>query len=134
MIEVGCIILMDAAEAILVTRRPANKTLAYLWEFPGGKVEDGESPEEALRREIHEELRLPLPHLKALSPVTHRYDFGEIRLIPFLARCEIRPEVHLVEHTEARWIPIGEAQGLDWAPADIPIVQELQELFPGQGS
>lgn len=134
MIEVACIILMDAGETILVTRRPAHKALGNLWEFPGGKIEDGENPEQALRREIDEELRLPLPHLESLSPVNHQYDFGEIRLIPFLARCDNRPAVHLVEHTEARWISIGEAQALAWAPADLPVVEELKARFPGEGS
>jgi len=131
MTPVACIVLMDASGAILVTRRPLDKALGNLWEFPGGKVEDGESPEQGLRREIQEELRLPLPCLEPLSPVTHRYDFGTIRLLPFLARCDPRPGVHLVEHTEARWIQLSQADALEWAPADIPVVKELKVLFPG---
>lgn len=125
MITVSCLILLDSQNAFLATQRPPHKSLGGLWEFPGGKVEKGESPEEALRRELREELHLSVDSLIPLTPVAHHYDFGSIRLIPFLARCEHRPALELVEHSAACWANSESANSLEWAPADLPILAEL---------
>lgn len=116
----------------LATRRPEGKRLGGLWEFPGGKVEEGESADDALRREVREELCLVLEDLKAMVPVVHEYSFGKIELRPYLARCRVRPEICLTEHTASRWVRWAEVGELEWAPADIPVLEELRTLFPGQ--
>ena len=69
----------------LVAQRPPNKHLALKWEFPGGKVEKGESPDAALLREIREELGCPLLILKALPCYVHHYESVSIKLMPFIA-------------------------------------------------
>jgi 8-oxo-dGTP diphosphatase len=126
MMDVVCLVLIDGEGSVLATQRPPDKRMALFWEFPGGKVDDGESGESALRREIREELHLELPaQLQPLMPVEHIYDFGMIRLIPFLARCESRPLITLTEHVAARWVTRDNAQELEWAPADLPILDEL---------
>lgn len=131
MLTVTCLILADPGGCVLATRRPLDKALGGLWEFPGGKVEAGESPGEALRREIREELILELGELEALTPVEHLYDFGSIRLLPFLARCPERPAIHLVEHTDARWLAPEDFGSVEWAPADVPILEEIGGLLRG---
>lgn len=131
-IEVACLILMDATGAILATRRPRHKTLGGHWEFPGGKLDPGETAETALRREIREELQLELDALMPLAPVVHRYDFGTIRLLPFLGQCHTRPRLHPTEHEEVRWVSLAEAEQLTWTPADVPILAGLKTSGAGE--
>lgn len=131
MLTVTCLILTDPAASVLATRRPFDKALGGFWEFPGGKVEAGEAPAEALRREIREELRLELGEIETLTPVEHDYEFGRIRLLPFLARCAVRPVVHLVEHIDSRWVFPEDFDTLQWAPADLPILDEITTILRG---
>lgn len=130
-IAVACLVLIDRDGAILATRRPEHKTLGGYWEFPGGKLDPGESAEAALRREIVEELRLGLEVLTPLTPVTHRYPFALIRLLPFLSRTMIRPCLVPTEHTDVRWVTLRQAADLLWTPADLPILEELERILNG---
>lgn len=132
MLEVTCLVLIDAHDNVLAARRPEGKSLGGLWEFPGGKVESGEEPEDALRREIHEELSLELGALKPLKAVEHKYPFGMIRLLPYIARCEERPLLVLREHTALRWLAAEETREIEWAPADLPVLESLKELLNGR--
>jgi len=129
LIEVVCLVLVDLTNHILATKRSDAGPLARKWEFPGGKVEDGEGHEAALRREIQEELCFDVNDLSALAPVTYSYDFGTIRLHPFLSRCEQRPLLKLVEHTDHLWSDLSELDSLDWAPADVPILAQMEEIL-----
>lgn len=123
--EVVCLVLQDRDGYILTTQRPSGKRLELHWEFPGGKVERNEGQEEALRREINEELSLHIGALTRLPEVEHTYDFGAIRMIPFWHHCATRPALTLLEHVDARWIHPSTWTELTWAPADIPILQYL---------
>lgn len=131
-IPVACLVLLDRKDCVLVTLRPMKKTLAGLWEFPGGKVECDESPEAALRRELDEELQLQVGELFPITPVVHTYIFGEIQLYPFISRCEDRPSVHLLEHTDYRWVNLEELRDIDLAPADIPIIEQIVKFLDGR--
>lgn len=128
-IPVACLVLVDAGGAVLITQRPYGKSLGGLWEFPGGKVEPGESAETALRRELREELSLEVGNLQAMTPVIHHYDFVTIQLIPFLARCSERPTLHLNEHLAATWTSTPNLPNHPWAPADLPILRELTTIL-----
>lgn len=121
---VCAIILRDGR--ILLAQRPPDKKLGGLWEFPGGKVEPGESAEAALHRELEEELGCRVRVTQALAPFVHAYDWGRIELIPFL--CELatgsaEPQAH--EHTALAWVVREDLQNYDLAPADVPVVRAL---------
>ncbi len=129
-IDVACLVLLDDSDRLFVARRAPGKSLGGLWEFPGGKVDPGESIESALRRELIEELEMDVGALSPLPAVVHEYDFGIIRLWPLMARCGKgeSPQYHLHEHTDARWVDADAAAELDWAPADLPVLRELDFL------
>jgi len=125
-IDVVCLIMIDEDNQVLATQRAEDKPLGLLWEFPGGKIDSGESAEAALRREIIEELGIELGALTRLPAVTHAYDFGTIQLIPFLSKVDTRPHLgELHAHAAARWIALDEWDQLQWAPADVPIIERL---------
>ena len=126
-VDVVCLVLTDAAGRVLAAKRPPHKSLGDLWEFPGGKIDPGESPETALRRELREELSLDVGPLAPMAVCEHRYPFGNIRLWPLRARVQGpgHPDFTLHEHTETRWVDAAAARTLDWAPADVPVLDEL---------
>ncbi len=125
-LNVVCLVAIDEKKHLLATQRAADKPLGLLWEFPGGKVDKGESPEIALRREIQEELSIELDELTEHPAVTHTYEFGTIRLIPFITHVEKRLEISkLNAHEAAQWIPLKHWNKLQWAPADVPIIEQL---------
>ncbi len=129
-VDVACLVLTDDAGRVFAARRPPDKRLGGLWEFPGGKIEPDENPEVALRRELLEELNLEVGPLVPMRATSHTYDFATIRLWPLLARCRSRPLSYILrEHTEARWVHTSEAAQLAWAPADIPVLQQLNDLI-----
>jgi len=123
MILVTCAII-EKAGLVLVTQRSEKMALALKWEFPGGKVEEDESEEACLIREIKEELNIQIKIVKPLKPNTHHYPNGkEIQLVPFI--CEyLSGDFQLAEHADYKWLNKEALLGLDWAAADIPIVQE----------
>jgi 8-oxo-dGTP diphosphatase len=114
---------------VLATRRDPRRALPLFWEFPGGKLEQGESPEEALHRELEEELMLRVRINRALGPVTQRDESGHIRLIPFHCTVDQPFAPVPLDHGEIRWVRLEEARQLTWAPADIPLVDQLEDLF-----
>jgi 8-oxo-dGTP diphosphatase len=125
-IDVVCLVALGPENTMLATQRAADKPLALLWEFPGGKIDPGESAETALRREIHEELGIEFGALTEQPAVTHTYDFGTIRLIPFTAYFETQPTFpHLTAHAATQWIALNDWKQLQWAPADLPIIERL---------
>lgn len=125
MISVVCAIIEDSAGKVLACKRPQGKHLAGRWEFPGGKVEAHETPESALKREIAEELGVEICCDAPLSPVEWHDTDTPIRLIPF--RCRIvRGQAQPLEHAEIRWCSLEACEGLAWADADLPILEELR--------
>jgi 8-oxo-dGTP diphosphatase len=115
--------LIERDGRVLLAQRPADKHLGGKWEFPGGKVEPGESPAAALVREIREELRCDIHVGRALPACVHHYPHLSIELIPFV--CALNPGSPAPvshEHTAITWVQPHELLAHELAPADIPIV------------
>lgn len=122
MIEVCCALITGHNGEILVTQRSSVMRLPLKWEFPGGKLEPGETEEECIIREIGEELGICVGIIKRLPSSV--YDDGKqvIRLIPF--ECTIiKGEIRLAEHAAYLWLKPEELPGLDWAEADLPVLE-----------
>lgn len=122
-IPVTCALIFSEGK-VLATRRSQTMDLPGKWELPGGKVEEGESPEECLKREIQEELSIEIEIFEKLSPADFTYPGKTIRLIP-MAAYWTGGQLHLAEHDQMIWLEKKDLISLDWAPADLPIVHEL---------
>ena len=124
-VRVTCAII-ERKGRILATRRSQGGAMGGKWEFPGGKIENGETPEECLRREILEELGIPIDVRAALPPSPHRYPGFDIVLYPFVCGPaggeEEIPALVLRDHSEVCWDIPENLAGLDWAGADIPVL------------
>ena len=101
------------------------------WEFPGGKVEPGESPEDALKREIREELATEIEVDELLTTV--EYDYPKFHLTMHCYLCTIiSGDLSLLEHEDARWLAIDELDSLKWLPADKDVIEKLSTTFAMQ--
>jgi 8-oxo-dGTP diphosphatase len=118
---VGAVIQRDGE--ILCARRGTG-SLAGLWEFPGGKVEPGETPREALEREIDEELGCRVTVGDEVTTTTHAYDSATVTLTTFWSELTDGTP-RLTDHVEVRWLAPQRLQELQWAPADVPAVELL---------
>ncbi len=124
-VQVSCAVIINQQNKVLAVQRSEKMSMPLKWEFPGGKIEAGESPEYALIREIQEELDVQIQIVGSLSPTSHDYDKFQIRLVPFLAKIK-SGRIVLNEHNKMLWIKQSELSSLDWAAADVPIVKEIQ--------
>ena len=124
-VNVVAAIIQHSGE-ILAVQRGTSK-FAYLsgkYEFPGGKVEETETAEQAIIREIKEELLLDISVLHELITIDHEYPDFEITMQCFICTAKDRA-LTLTEHTDYQWLPIQDLPSLDWAAADIPVVEAL---------
>ena len=97
-------------------------SLPLKWEFPGGKIDPGESPDQCLRRELIEEMGISVRISRELSPNTHQYPAFTVTLYPFI--CDIESgDFTLHEHAAITWLPPQELHTLDWAEADLPVIE-----------
>ena len=128
MIEVVCGIIRDERGRVLAGLRPQGKHLGGLWEFPGGKVDPGESPQQALVRELREELGIEVGVGAALEPVCWEYESGMIRLWPFVCTM-LGGEMTVLSHERVAWVGLDELEEFDWAPADVPVLGQTRAFF-----
>ena len=124
-IHVSCAIIQQD-DLTLAVQRSARMSLPLKWEFPGGKIEQGESPDECLRRELLEELDLCVQVGEALKPMTHAYATFTVTLYPFICVIE-SGMIILREHAAFAWLSPSGLLTLDWADADRPVLDVYLE-------
>ncbi|WP_203247935.1 (deoxy)nucleoside triphosphate pyrophosphohydrolase [Sporosarcina beigongshangi] len=124
---VGAIIENDNKEILCALRGP-EMTLPNYWEFPGGKIEQGESKEEALKREIQEELGCTIEVFDHVEDTTYEYEKVIVRLETFIAKV-VSGIPKVSEHAELKWMTRQELPSLNWAPADIPAIEKLSNTI-----
>ena len=134
-IEVAAAVIEDPEGRIFATQRGYGEWKDW-WEFPGGKIEAGETPQQALRREIHEELDAEIEVGELLRTI--EYDYPAFHLTMHCFRCQIKGQrdkgpgtkeqgYTLLEHEAARWLAPKDLQTVRWLPADEEIINELMQ-------
>ena len=123
---VRAVIVKD--DAILCAQRGMEKSLPGLWKFPGGKIEENETPEAALQREIQEEMHCHVEIGEQVEHTVYEYDFGIVHLTTFFCKLVEGTPV-LTEHTAIEWLKATELEKLEWAPADIPAIEKLKRTY-----
>ena len=122
---VGAFVQRDGK--ILICRRPKNKAQALLWEFAGGKIEAGESKQDALVRECVEELAVTVSVGGELCTVTYDYPEVTVNLTVFFASI-LSGEPRCLEHEEIRWITADQIDDFEFCPADVEIIEKIKVL------
>lgn len=124
-VEVVAALIWDK-DKFLICQRPANKARGLLWEFVGGKVEQGETKEQALIRECQEELAITVDPHEVFTEVTHEYPDITVQLTLF--NCTIlRGQPQLLEHNDMKWITPAEIPNYNFCPADVEILKKIIE-------
>lgn len=126
---VGAVII--DGDKILCAQRGMEKSLPGLWEFPGGKIEETETPQSALQREIQEEMHCQVEIGEQVEHTVYEYDFGIVHLTTFYCQL-IEGTPVLTEHIEIQWLKADELDQLEWAPADIPAIEKLKKTYQVQ--
>jgi 8-oxo-dGTP diphosphatase len=120
-VHVSCA-LIEGDGLVLAAQRSSSMSLPLKWEFPGGKIHDDETPQECLRRELVEEMGVRVLVGQGLPTVTHHYPDFSVTLYPFVCAIEAG-EITLHEHAAILWLPPERLSELDWAEADLPVIE-----------
>ncbi len=123
-IHVACAII-ERDGLVLAAQRSAAMILPLKWEFPGGKIDPGESPQDCLKRELVEEMGVCINIVKSLSLTTHHYPTFTVTLYPYIC-CIASGGIVLHEHSAIDWLLPADLLRLDWAEADGPVVEEYR--------
>ncbi len=122
----AAVILID--KRVFAARRKPGMHLAGYWEFPGGKVEAGETPEKCLQRELQEELGITTRVGCFLGESLYDYDTKVVRLLAYQVE-HIEGEFQLIDHDDLCWLAVDELASVEWAPADIPLLEFCREIM-----
>lgn len=130
LVFVAACALVDADNRVLLAERPQGKALAGLWEFPGGKVEPGERPEQTLIRELREELGIAVeePCLAPLTFASHAYETFQLFMPLWVCR-RWEGQVRALEGQKLAWVKPGRLRDYPMPPADEPLIPFLTELL-----
>ena len=129
-VVVVAVALIDKDGRVLIARRPSYKSMAGLWEFPGGKVEKNEVPENAIIREVKEELDIDINN-KCIAPLSFsEFDYKEFQLLLLLYVCRRwEGEPRSMEQNEIKWVKANMLRQFKMPPADDSLIYSLQDLF-----
>ena len=127
MINVVAAVIKDENEKILITQRNLKKAQGGLWEFPGGKIEPNETRENAIVREIKEELDIDIEVKSYLSEKVFNYPEKDINLIALECK-KVSGEIRLLEHEDYKWVPKNELDNFQFAPADLFIIKKIKNI------
>ncbi len=127
---VCAVVMMDIDGRILIAQRPKGKSMAGLWEFPGGKIERGETPERALIRELHEELNIDTTEscLAALTFASHSYDDFHLLMPVYVCR-KWDGTLRAKEGQLLKWVTIEELKDYPMPPADLPLIAMIRDFL-----
>jgi 8-oxo-dGTP diphosphatase len=128
-IHVTCAII-EQEGLVLAAQRSQTMRMPLQWEFPGGKIEPGESPEACLHRELLEEMELSVTVKRAMPPSTHEYPAFTVTLHPFVCGI-LSGEMTLNEHHAVAWLKPEELPALDWVEADLAVVAAYRQGIDG---
>lgn len=126
-LDVVCAIIVNDHGQILACQRSQQSSSPGKWEFPGGKIELGETTQTALKREILEELGAQIIIQRALNVVNHSYSDFKIALYPFICQIKGSKAPTPIEHSQIRWINHTDTHLLDWSEADITVLENYQQ-------
>lgn len=127
-IDVVAAVIVNSEQEILCAQRSAEDRHPYKWEFPGGKIEPGESPEDALVRELKEELSIDSEIKGRIVSTSFLYESYDLNLTLFdviILNGSLKPNVH---HA-LKWIPLHEMESLEWMPADYPLLNKVEAYY-----
>jgi 8-oxo-dGTP diphosphatase len=128
--NVTAAIIKNTKGEVLIARRKVGKKLAGYWEFPGGKIEEGETPEESLARELKEEMNLNVRVKDFIGENIHHYEGFSIRLMAY-ETVILEGDMKLTDHDAVKWVSIEEIGKADeLAPADVPLVKTILQMIP----
>ena len=128
MIRVTAAIIESENKFLIAQRKAKDNLFGGLWEFPGGKIEDGETPEECMARELKEELEIEVEVGTLITSTKHRYPNGIFELLVYKVE-HISGNFILNDHDEVKWITIDEISKFDFPPANTPIINYLKNTY-----
>jgi 8-oxo-dGTP diphosphatase len=124
-------VILNSQQEVLIAKRPLKKSYGGLWEFPGGKLERGETPQEAVKRELIEELGISIKIVTSFKSFEHEVDSGKLlRFHPLLCQY-FSGNIVLTEHADARWVNRKKLMDFNFAAPDYPVIELLQQYFDG---
>ena len=115
-------------DKVLITQRPVGKQFAHMWEFPGGKIEPGETHQDCIIREIKEELDVDIEVNEYIASNGHKYDFNEIRIHLYKATV-VNGDIKLLEHQNLAWVDKNTINDYEYPAVDVLFVEKLKEIL-----
>ena len=118
--------ILKKEDKILIAKKREGKPLAGMWEFPGGKIEEGETPEESLIRELREEMDIKIKVKEYVGQSIYDYGDGKVISLKGFTAEIVEGNIKLTDHDEYKWVTLEEIYNYKVAPADIPLISKIQ--------